>query len=243
MNLPPFFRLQQFERIDSTNDEAKRLAEAGAPEGTFVLAQEQSAGRGRRGRAWVSPRGNFFGSLLLRPHGAPADAAQLGFATSLAVAEAAEHFLPRDRAVTCKWPNDVLIDGRKLAGILLESRGGTAIDWLVIGIGVNLVAHPERTDYPATSLTAAGRDAVDVAAFLPILAVRLLAWYEAWRAEGFAALREPWLARAHGLGGAIRARLPDTEIAGRFAGIDETGRLLLDAADGRRHIAAAEIFA
>ena len=244
--LPPFFRLLRFERIDSTQDEAVRLAESGAAEGTLVLARTQSAGRGRRGRAWISPPGNLYCSLVLRPACAVAEAAQLGFAASLAVAEAAARVLPPDADVSCKWPNDVLVGGAKLAGILLQSRagaGGPALDWLVIGIGVNLAAHPAETEYPATSLAAACGREVTPEMFLPILAKRLLAWHEAWRAPaGFAALREAWLARAHGLGGPIRVRLPSAEIEGRFAGLDAEGRLVLDRAEGRQHIAAAEIF-
>jgi BirA family biotin operon repressor/biotin-[acetyl-CoA-carboxylase] ligase len=244
--LPPFFRLRHFERIDSTNDEAMRLAEAGAAEGTLIVARAQSAGRGRRGRAWISPPGNLYGSLVLRPACAVSEAAQLGFAASLAVAESAAHVLPRAVSVTCKWPNDVLVGGEKLAGILLQSRaaaGGAALDWLVLGIGVNLASHPAGTEFPATSLAAAGAAEVTPETFLPILAERLLAWYAAWRAPaGFAALRDAWLARAYGLGGPIRVRLPSAEIGGRFAGLDEQGRLVLDGPAGRQHIAAAEIF-
>jgi BirA family transcriptional regulator, biotin operon repressor / biotin---[acetyl-CoA-carboxylase] ligase len=243
--LPPFFRLLRFERIDSTNDEAKRLAEAGAAEGAFVLAREQSAGRGRRGRTWVSPPGNLYGSLLLRPACAARDAAQLGFAASLAVAEAASYVLPPGASVTCKWPNDVLVDGAKVAGILMESRAGGAgaLEWLVLGIGVNLVSHPAGTEHPATSLAAKGAGTVSADTFLAALAERLLAWYEAWRRpDGFAAVRAAWLARAHGLGQAIRVRLPERDIAGRFAGLDATGQLVLDAPEGRVHIAAADIF-
>jgi BirA family biotin operon repressor/biotin-[acetyl-CoA-carboxylase] ligase len=245
-SLPPFFRLRSFERIDSTQDEAVRLAEAGAAEGTLVLALAQGAGRGRRGRIWVSPPGNLYCSLVLRPRCAVAEGAQMGFAASLAVAEAAAQVLPRGVSVACKWPNDVLIAGSKLAGILLHSRavaGGAALDWLVLGIGVNLVSHPPETEYPATSLAAAGAPGVTPASFLPILAERLLAWYDVWRAPaGFAALRDAWLARAYGLGGPIRVRLPSAEIEGRFAGLDADGRLVLDTQAGRQHIAAAEIF-
>jgi BirA family biotin operon repressor/biotin-[acetyl-CoA-carboxylase] ligase len=243
--LPSFFRPQKFAQVPSTNEEATRLAAAGAPEGTLIVADEQTAGRGRRGRTWVSPPGNFFGSLVLRPRRHAAEAAQLGFAASLAVLEACRHFLPPSAALACKWPNDVLADGRKLAGILLESRasGAGALDWLVIGIGINLTSYPRDTEFPATSLTEAGAPGVTPDAMLPILGTMFLAWYEAWqRPGGFAALRARWLAHAQGLGGPIRVRLPDRELDGCFAGLDDDGRLLLDAAEGRRTIAAAEIF-
>jgi BirA family biotin operon repressor/biotin-[acetyl-CoA-carboxylase] ligase len=243
--LPSFFRLQTFAHLASTNEEATRLAAAGAPEGTLVAADEQTAGRGRRGRTWVSPAGNLYCSLVLRPQRHAAEAAQLGFAVSLAVLEACRYFLPSDAALACKWPNDVLASGRKLAGILLESRasGSGAVDWLVIGIGINLASFPCDTEFPATSLADAGAAGVTPDAILPILGTRFLAWYEAWqRPGGFAALRTQWLAHAQGLGRPIRVRLSDRELDGRFAGLDDDGRLLLDGAEGRRTIAAAEIF-
>jgi BirA family biotin operon repressor/biotin-[acetyl-CoA-carboxylase] ligase len=241
--LPSFFRVQRFDRIDSTSDEAKRCAGDGAEEGTLIWALEQSAGRGRRGRAWLSPRGNLYCSLVLRPRSAAAEAAQLGFAAALAVAEACARFLPGDADIRCKWPNDVLLGGAKVAGILLESRADAerGLDWLVLGIGINLAVHPEGTDYPATSLAAAGAT-VTPEVLLPILAERLLAWYDRWRQQGFAPLREAWLARAFGLGGPIRVRLAAAELGGRFVGLDEQGLLLLDGAEGRQRIAAAEIF-
>jgi len=240
MMLPHPFRLHAFERIDSTNDEARRQALSGAPEFTLVLAREQSAGRGRRGNSWVSPAGNLHCSLLLRPKGSAAAAAQLGFAAALAAAETVERLVSA-AAVAVKWPNDVLLGGGKVAGILLESRSaGDGIDFLVIGIGVNLAAHPADTPYPATSLAAWGAEVTPDRA-LPILGARLLAWYEAW-GRGFAALRAAWLARAAGVGGPIRVRLQEGEVAGRFDGLDETGRLLLGTAEGRRAIAAGEVF-
>ncbi len=241
MMLSPPFRLEFFERIDSTNDEARRQALLGAPEFTLILAREQSAGRGRRGNFWHSPAGNLHCSLLLRPRGSAADAAQLGFAAALAVAETAEHFLPRGAAIALKWPNDVLLGGKKLAGVLLESRAaGDGLEFLVIGIGMNLAAYPPDTPYPATSLAIWGVEVTPDAA-LPILAARLLGWYEAWR-QGFALVRAAWLERAAGVGEAIRVRLPGGEIAGRFDGLDAGGRLVLSGPGGRRTIAAGEVF-
>jgi BirA family transcriptional regulator, biotin operon repressor / biotin---[acetyl-CoA-carboxylase] ligase len=237
---PSYFHVLSFDRLGSTSDEAKRLADQGAAAGTLVWARAQDAGRGRQGRAWASPPGNLYCSLLLRPQASAARAAQLSFAASLAVAEACAHFLPA-RTPRCKWPNDVLIDGRKAAGILLEARTqGHGLAWLVIGIGVNLVSYPEGTETPATSLAREGA-AVTAEEMLPILAVRLFAWVEAWEA-GFAAIRAAWLGRAEGLGGAVRVRGPREEFSGRFTGLDEDGMLLLDVAEGQRRFAAAEIF-
>jgi BirA family biotin operon repressor/biotin-[acetyl-CoA-carboxylase] ligase len=246
MSAPPrlsgFYRLLSFAAIDSTNEEAKRQAAAGAPEGTLIWARAQQAGRGRRGRPWVSEPGNLYMSLLLRPDRAAPAAAQLGFAAALAVGEAALPLLPASAALAYKWPNDVLIDGRKTSGILLESQaaGEGRLDWLVVGIGVNLVSFPEGAEYPATSLAAAGA-AVSVEAMLEAVAGRFHFWYERWRAEGFAPLRTAWLARARGVGETIRVRLASGDTHGRFAGLDEDGALLLDNGT-RRRIAAGDIF-
>jgi BirA family transcriptional regulator, biotin operon repressor / biotin---[acetyl-CoA-carboxylase] ligase len=241
--LPSFYRLVAFDAIDSTNEEAKRRAREGAAEGLLVWAKEQLAGRGRRGRSFASPPGNLYMSVLLRPNRPAVEAAQLTFAAALAVGEAAAAFLPDPARLRFKWPNDVLINGRKLSGVLLESQaaGEGRLDWLVIGMGVNLAWHPEGLEFPAISLTAAGA-VVTVEELLVAVAERFLFWYERWRAAGFASLREPWLTRAQGLGGDIRVRLQGGELLGRFAGLDEEGALLFEDATGRRRIAAGDIF-
>lgn len=241
--LPSFFRLVSHERVASTNDEAKALAAAGAPAGTLVWARAQSAGRGRQGRDWVSPAGNLYASLILRPAVPIAVAAQLGFVASLAVGDACLAMAP-DATIAFKWPNDVLLSGRKLAGILLESqaRAAGALDWLVIGIGINLATYPVDVDYKATALSAAGADA-EPATMLATLAAALLDWLGRWRdGAGFAAIRAEWLARAQGLGQPIRVRLPGSTLEGIFAGLDSDGALLLDSAAGRRRIAAGDVF-
>jgi len=240
--LPPFFRLAAFDTLASTNDEARRLARDGAPEGTLVTARVQTAGRGRQGRSWISAPDNLHASLVLRPDVHVSRAAQLGFAAALAIADAIRHFARTE--VTLKWPNDVLLGGRKVAGILLESEGDAVgrLGFVVIGIGVNLATHPSDTEFPATSLKAAtGIEAVPEA-FLAALAPALALWYERWRGDGFAGLRRAWLKRATGLGQALRARLPDETVEGRFAGLDDDGLLLLDIPGGRRRIAAGDVF-
>jgi len=241
--LPPFIRLAAFDSLASTNDEAKRLARAGAPEGTLVTARTQTAGCGRQGRRWVSGPGNLHASLVLRPEAHVSRAAQLGFAAALAIADAIRSFAPK-APVTLKWPNDVLLGGRKVAGILLESEGDAVgrVRFVVIGIGVNLASHPADSEFPATSLATTGAAAVTPEAFLAALASALLLWYERWRGDGFAALRQAWLERAAGIGQVLRARLPGETIEGRFAGLDDDGMLLLDLPQGRRRIAAGDVF-
>jgi len=240
--LSPFYRVQLFDTIDSTNEEARRQARDGAAEGALIWARQQTAGRGRRGRSFVSPPGNLYLSILLRPERSAAAAAQLGFAAALAIADAVAPQLPPGVRLGLKWPNDVLLDGRKLSGILLESQASDGrLDWLVLGMGVNVASFPEGLDYPATSLSAVGAS-VTVEALLAALAGRFEAWYEGWHREGFQPLRQAWLQRAQGLGEPIRVRLATGESSGRFAGLDEEGALLLDDASGRRRVAAGEVF-
>jgi BirA family biotin operon repressor/biotin-[acetyl-CoA-carboxylase] ligase len=242
--LPGFFQPIRLDATDSTNDEAKILARDGVAEGTLVYAREQSAGRGRQGNRWISPPGNLYLSLILRPRCGVAQAAQLGFAAALAVGDACGGLLPGGAVLAYKWPNDVLIGGRKVAGLLLESEAmaGGDVDFLVLGIGINLVSHPAETPYPATSLKSEGAGTVTAKAMLEALAPKLILWYERWSAEGFAPVRRAWLERAFRLGAEIRAKLPTAELTGRFAGLDADGALLLETAGGERRIAAAEIF-
>jgi BirA family transcriptional regulator, biotin operon repressor / biotin---[acetyl-CoA-carboxylase] ligase len=242
--LPSAYRLLCFAELDSTNDEAKGRAAAGEPHGLVVWAEAQSAGRGRRGRLFVSPPGNLYMSILLRPDRPAANASLLGFAAALAVGEAALPLLPPQASLAYKWPNDVLIDGRKTAGILLESQAASTgiLDWLVVGIGVNLVSYPEAVESPATALAAAGARAVTAGEMLEAVAERFHLWYQRWYTEGFRPLRAAWLARAFGIGAEIRVRLQGSETRGRFAGLDEDGALLLEEGTGRRRIAAGDVF-
>jgi BirA family biotin operon repressor/biotin-[acetyl-CoA-carboxylase] ligase len=243
--LPPFYRLVFHEQIDSTNEEAKRLASAGAPEGTLVWAGEQLAGRGRRGRGWASPPGNLYASLLLRPACTPASACQVNFVSAVALAEAISGLLPAGAPVTLKWPNDVLANGAKVSGLLLEASAtlDRTIDWLVIGAGVNIASHPRDTPYPATDLRQAGAVGATAVAVLEAFAGAFQAWYGSWRGQGFAAIRARWLALAQGRGDPIEVRLERETLRGRFSDLDETGALMLDMPDGaRRLITTGDLF-
>jgi BirA family biotin operon repressor/biotin-[acetyl-CoA-carboxylase] ligase len=240
---PEGYALKAFDVIDSTNEEARRLAAAGQREPVWIAAERQTAGRGRRGRTWESSTGNLAATLLIRPGKSTAECAQLSFAAAIAAQETVAGFAP-DADTRVKWPNDVLVNGRKIAGILLESAStGTMPDWLAIGIGINLAHHPEGTEFPATSLPALGITAPKPPEALACLAASFAKWYETWRASGFQPLRDAWLARAAGLGTRIRARLSDGEFWGMFEGINETGALILREAHGKtRAIAAGEVF-
>ncbi len=236
--LPGFYALRHVADIDSTNDEARRQAASGAPHGLVIWADRQSAGHGRQGRAWQSPPGNLYCSILLRPDRAAAEVAQLSFAAALAVCDA----LPAGLAPRCKWPNDVLVDGKKIAGILLESEAsGAGVAWLIVGIGINIAMHPADTETPATSLAALGTETTPEA-MLNVVCGHFLRWYETWHDRGFAPLRQAWLARADRLGGDIRVRYGATETRGRFVDLDASGALVLENGEGRRHISAGAVF-
>ena len=244
--LPPAYRLVALDRVGSSNDEAKRLAEEGAEDGTLVWAREQLEGRGRLGRTWASPPGNLYLSLILRPDCAPAEAAQLGFVAALGLGGGIGSVAPPLVEVRYKWPNDVLFNGRKGAGILLESRmspsGG--MDWLVLGLGVNVTSFPEDATFPATSLRFEGAPStLSEVDLLEAFARHFLTWINRWLEDGFAPIRETWLRHAHGLGEAIEVRLPGETLSGRFRDLDDSGALLLELADGRiRPIAAGDVY-
>jgi BirA family biotin operon repressor/biotin-[acetyl-CoA-carboxylase] ligase len=242
--LPDRFRLVRYDRLGSTNDEAKSLARAGAAEGTLVWAGEQTAGRGRRGRTWVSPPGNLYMSLVLRPDRSAAAAAQLGFVAALGLGEAIGELTGPALELRFKWPNDLLVDSRKLAGILLESEtsANDQVDFVVIGIGANLASAPTGVEYPATSLAEQGFAGVTPPQLLDAFARYFDEWLQRWRFDGFAPVRTAWLARASGIGDAIRVRLERDTLLGRFHDLDSDGALLLDAPEGRRRIAAGEVF-
>lgn len=241
--LPPGYGLAAFEEIDSTNEEAKRRAEAGERGPLWITALRQSAGRGRRGRSWTSEPGNLFATLLIAPERSAADSARLSFAAALSVYDVAHAACP-GAAVALKWPNDVLIEGAKCSGILLESGGeqNGVLPWLAVGIGVNLAHAPDGTPYPATALNRHGA-ALTPEAALTSLAAAWARWFEAWRGHGFAALRQPWLDRALGLGQPITARLADNSLNGVFEGLDAGGGLQLRLADGTlTTVSSGEIF-
>lgn len=192
----------------------------------------------------MAPPGNLSATLLIRPARPALETAQLSFAAALAVSDMLAPLAARHR-VALKWPNDVLVEGRKIAGILLESETGAdgISTWLAIGIGVNLASHPPDTEYPAISLGALGAvppAPLDAGA---ALAGAFTKWYEAWRCEGFGPLRAAWLARAYGLGSRIRVRLAAEEMAGEFRDIDETGALVLGLQGGsERKISAGDVY-
>jgi BirA family biotin operon repressor/biotin-[acetyl-CoA-carboxylase] ligase len=233
--LPDGWTLVALDTVGSTNDEAAQLADAGAPEGTVVWSREQTGGRGRRGRHWASPVGNLYTSTILRPDCPAQRAAELGFAAALAVAD----IVPAGREVRVKWPNDVLVDGGKIAGILLESAIGQTgqVQHVVAGIGVNVGFAPQLPEmrYPGSALGGS------VEAALEKLTAALAARLAEWRREGFETVRAAWLAKAGPLGAEVDVKLGEGLVRGRFAGLDREGALLLDTATGPRKIVSGEL--
>ncbi len=227
--------------VDSTNTHAKTLAAEGAPEGTLVVAHTQTAGRGRHGNTWQSLEGNLFASIILRPAISAADVGQLSFLIAVALADALKPILPASATLGLKWPNDILLDGRKCAGILLESEGGnqTALPWVVAGMGVNLAGAPEG----AVALPDAGAPKLTPEAFLDVFEPVLGGWYGRWQLDGFSAVQSAWSMHAIHHGKHIRVRLTREDLQGVFEGIDMHGALRLRLADDSlRLISSGEVY-
>ncbi|HEX3887251.1 MAG TPA: biotin--[acetyl-CoA-carboxylase] ligase [Phenylobacterium sp.] len=236
--------VEAYDEIDSTNAEARRRAEAGEVGPVWITAAVQTAGRGRRGRSWSTERGNLAATLLMVTDAPPVEAAQVSFVAALAAAELADACLGPDVA-RLKWPNDVLIHGRKAVGILVES--GARPDgrlWLAVGVGVNLAHAPQDVERPATAFAEhmAGPPPEPLAA-LDVLAARFEAWRHAWATQGFAPVARAWTLRAIGLGQACEARLPSRTLTGVAEGLDPDGALRLRLDDGAlERITAGDVF-
>lgn len=237
-------RILAFDDIDSTNAEARRLAEAGESGPLWITALRQHAGRGRRGRSWETGEGNLAATYLFVTSKPAGEAAQMSFVAALAVADLLEVYVS-DAVVSLKWPNDPLLGGLKVAGILVESGpAGPGSLWLAVGCGVNLSRPPAQSERPATSLSAHMRGPPPAPAeALAVLVRRLDHWRGTWEDEGFAGIARAWTARAYGLGEPCEARLPNETVRGVAEGLDPDGALRLRLADGSvRRITAGDVF-
>ncbi|MET1112893.1 MAG: biotin--[acetyl-CoA-carboxylase] ligase [Allosphingosinicella sp.] len=223
----------------STNDDVASLAREGAAEGVWLRAERQSGGRGRQGRLWHSPPGNLYASTLVRLRPGDPPAPTLALVAAVALHEVASGFVAGRTRVEIKWPNDLLVAGAKLSGILLE-RAGEAV---VVGFGVNLCDHPDETARPAINIGMLG-GAPDPARFLDALAASFASWLGRWREEGLEPVRESWLAAAHPPGTALSTHIAGgARVEGRFDGLDESGALRLRLADGHTQVIhAGDVF-
>ena len=244
---PEGYGRRVLDEVDSTLSEAARIAPF-LPGPEWILGLRQTAGRGRRGRAWADPEGNFAATLVLRPDDPPAQAARRSFVTALAVHDACQDVTGRSEGLALKWPNDILLNGGKLSGILLESVGQSArLDYLAIGIGVNLRSAPGADAVepgavrPVSLLSETGK-LVDPETFLTYLAAAYARYEAQFTQFGFAPIRTAWLARAARLGQVITARTGNSETTGTFETLDDSGNLVLTTTRGRVNIPAADIF-
>ena len=238
------YRLIVRDSLGSTNEEAMRLARDGDPGLLWVVAREQLQGRGRRGRSWSSPPGNLYASLLLIDAAPPEHLPELGFVAGVALVSALREILGNDSRLGLKWPNDILFDGAKLSGILLESSllpgGGTAC---VAGFGINCRSHPADLPYATTDLATIGTILDAPEDVLPRLSDAMTEMLQVWASGvGFAEIRAQWLKSALGLGEPIRVALGTTSLSGVFESIDSRGRLILREGANARAIEAGDVF-
>jgi BirA family biotin operon repressor/biotin-[acetyl-CoA-carboxylase] ligase len=223
----------------STNDDLASLARAGADEGVWLRAGRQSGGRGRQGREWHSPPGNLYASTLVRLRPGDPPAPTLALVAAVALHEVATAFAVAGVKIEIKWPNDLLVAGAKLSGILLERID----DAIIVGFGVNLADHPDEIARPAINMGMLG-GAPDPGRFLDALAAAFAGWVGRWRDEGLAPVRERWLAAAHPRGTPLSTHTASGAwIEGLFDGLDESGALRLRLADGSSHVVhAGDVF-
>lgn len=237
--------LHWYEEVGSTNDVAKELADEGALHGEVVIAERQSAGRGRRGRSWSSPpRKNLYLSVVLRPDLPPARAPEVTLLAAVAVCQAVRRAGVASAAI--KWPNDVLASGRKLAGVLTEMAAEVErVQWLVVGIGVNVNAaaddFPDELRELATSLLIERGDPVPRALFAAALLTALEEWLDRHAAEGFAPVRAAWREMSDTLGREVRVRVGSADLVGLAEDVDETGALLVRTASGLERVVAGDV--
>jgi BirA family biotin operon repressor/biotin-[acetyl-CoA-carboxylase] ligase len=244
--LPVAYNLISLDCVDSTNAEARRqakLGEAITPDGTLIWAREQTSGYGRRKRSWYSPPGNLYCSLVLRPDINLTRAAEFSFIAALAVFDTLGSIGDAGHQVHLKWPNDILLNQRKVAGLLLETetRGENVADWIILGLGLNISVFPGDTEFPATSLRAEGWSATETDV-LEYFCRHFLKWTNIWMEDGFSPIRKNWLWNSYGKGDEIEIRLENKTLYGVFEDLDEDGSLLVRTNNGLCKTSAGDVF-
>jgi BirA family biotin operon repressor/biotin-[acetyl-CoA-carboxylase] ligase len=239
VNLTDSYRIIELTKTDSTNEEAKRLIKDGsAINGMVIIAAEQDSGHGRYGRVWESPKGNLYTSIILKLDESLQKIPQISFVTALAVGKVLEDILPEEFAVQYKWPNDVLVNKKKISGILLESLNS----WLIIGVGINVDNCPQGLQNPVISMNECGSKGL-----LPRdLLIKLVSFFveilNLWQNAGFKPIRATWLSQAYKLNEEIDVNLSDKKMAGVFNGISAEGELELLLAGEKKFISSGEVF-
>jgi BirA family biotin operon repressor/biotin-[acetyl-CoA-carboxylase] ligase len=228
--------------LPSTQDYIKELAAEDFPEGTVMQALSQTKGRGRHGREWISPMGNLYMSVLLRPETTADKAGQLSFVAAVALSEAIDTILAPGHVKNLKWPNDILIDGKKAAGILLESDMAPdgRINAIIMGMGVNIHATP---DIGIGLQSVSHEITVPVNKFRDTVLEKIQKHYSSWKKNGFAPVHKAWSKQAHGLGQSLKVLSGGREYIGIFNGIDETGQLLIESDSGPLKLSTADFIA
>ncbi len=240
--LPDGFDHQAFLSIDSTNKEAIRKLGEGDASGLWITSSEQTLGRGRSGRDWVSNPGNLYCSLIHKVDQDIQKSAQLTFVASLAVRDTISEFVDGSM-IKCKWPNDVLAGGNKISGILLESyQDKSGSNYMIIGIGINVAHHPEQALFNATHINELSEHIFSHVDVFFILAHQMSKWIGEWNSQGFDHIRTCWLDQATGVGEKITVRLPNEQLAGRFVDLDSSGALMLDMDSEIKLIHSGDVF-
>jgi BirA family biotin operon repressor/biotin-[acetyl-CoA-carboxylase] ligase len=234
------FQFETVETVDSTNRLARLRVEQGAPDGYAIRAALQTGGVGREGRVWESPIGNLYASFVLRPSRPLRDFPQLSFVCALAVRSAVLEAVGPYVAIGLKWPNDVLAEGRKVSGVLIETAGEPIA--AILGIGINIASSPAQSRWPATHIGALTANPPSPDALAANLGRALDHWAKIWDAEGFPPIREAWMAHAIGIGGPMLLRTAQEETEGRFMDLEMDGTLLMALPDGAlRRVAAGDV--
>lgn len=234
------YHLLAYDELDSTNEEAKRLAHKGESHGAVIWAKRQTHGRGRMDRVWESREGNLFVSFLLSPGCDIPGCAELGFVAALAVRDAVLPVLPASANVQFKWPNDLLLGGRKAGGILIETFTQTnGALWAIVGVGLNVDSAPADARFPATCLTSEGVELISAKIVLSRFIHHFVERYNQWTKKGLGPLRKEWLKHAWRFGEQVRVALPNEELTGIFKDMEPGGSLVLALAGGRQQVIPA----
>lgn len=228
------WHVEQYERVESTQDLLKQKIEEGAQEGLVVVAEEQTKGHGRHGREWVSPAGNVYMSVLLRPVCSVQKVGQLSLLSGLSIFQAVEDL---DPDIELKWPNDVLLRGKKCAGLILETEmQDDCIEWLALGIGINVESAPGIGE-------CFGKGSIEVASLVERVLERLGFYYDVWQSGGFQNIAENWLWHAHPVGSKMEIKLGNSREQGYFHGLDDNGNLYLQNDNNEiRTITAGDVY-